>query len=141
MKRITIGLALCAVLVLTGIAVAKPPKGAVHGTFSKSLTLGDAALIKALSASNVYCFWSKGHVIVHITFRNHSIAHVTLTIEPKYTIRNGGTHGNGLTNWQDFGIDGNAFRAVFIDAKAPDGIPKNAPIGACQPDLIQIKAG
>jgi hypothetical protein len=78
---------------------------------------------------------------VHVSFRNHSIAHATLHVEPKYTIRNGGTHGNGITNWQDVGIDGNAFRAVFLDAKSPDGIPKNSPIGVCRPNLAMIDAG
>jgi hypothetical protein len=131
----------CALALTAGVAVAKPPKGAVHGRFSKALALGDAGLIKAISASNVYCFWSKGHVIVHISFRNHSIAHVTLHVEPKYTIRNGGTHGNGITNWQSVGIDGRAFRAVFLDAKSPDGVPKNSPIATCQPDLAMIEAG
>ena len=142
MKRVLVGVALTMVIALmAGVAVAKPPKGAVHGKFSKTLALGDSDLIRLLSASNVYCFWRKGHVIVHISFRNHAIAHVTLTIEPKYTIRYGGTHGNGLTNWQDVGINARGFRAVFLDAKAPDGVPKNSTISSCAPDLIDIKAG
>jgi hypothetical protein len=140
-RRIALVILAIAALATAGIAFAKPPKGAVHGTFSKSLALGDSNLIKLLSASNVYCFWSKGHVIVHITFRNHSVEHVTLSVEPKYTIRNGGTHGNGITNWQSVGINASAFRAVFLDAKAPDGVPKNSPIGSCRPDLADIESG
>lgn len=142
MRLIAVGaLLVCALALTAGVAVAKPPKGAVHGKFSKALALGDSGLINAVSASNVYCFWSEGHVIVHMSFRNHSIAHVTLHVEPKYTIKNGGTHGNGITNWQSVGIDGHAFRAVFMDAKSPDGVPKNSRIGACQPDLAMIEAG
>ncbi len=143
MKRTAVvSLAITALALTAGIAVAKPPKGAVHGTFSKSGSLGDSNLIRLLSASNVYCFWNnKGHVIVHITFRNHAVEHVTLHVEPKYTIRNGGTHGNGITNWQSVAIDAKAFRAVFLDAKAPDGVPKNSPIGSCRPDLADIESG
>ena len=50
-------------------------------------------------------------------------------------------HGNGFTNWQQVGINGRAFRAVFIDAKAPDGTPKNSPIVMCGPDLQDEKSG
>jgi hypothetical protein len=140
---LTIG-AMTVAMLLAASATAKPPKGAVHGTLDKSVAsiIGDKGLVRLLSASNVYCFWNnKGHVIVHITFRNHAVAHVTLTVEPRYTIRNGGTHGNGFTNWQYIGINAGAFRAVFIDAKAPDGVPKNSPIGSCRPDLQDEKAG
>jgi hypothetical protein len=141
-KRITLVLVAALAFGSVAVAIAKPPKGAVRGKFSKSLALGDSNLIRLLSASNVYCFWNnKGHVIVHITFRNHSIEHVTLHVEPKYTIRNGGTHGNGITNWQSVGINASAFRAVFLDAKAPDGVPKNSPIGSCRPDLADIQSG
>jgi len=130
-------------MLLASAVAAKPPKGAVHGKFDKSVAaiVGDKNLVRLLTASNVYCFWSKGHVIVHITFRNHAVEHVTLTVEPKYTIRNGGTHGSGFTNFKSIGINASAFRAVFIDAGAPDGVPKNSPIGSCRPDLQDEKSG
>ena len=141
MKLVALGAILLAVL--AGVATAKRPKGAVRGTFSKSPgnVVGDANLVRLLKASNVYCFWRKGHVIVHITFRNHAVEHVTLSVEPRYTIRNGGTHGDGISNIQSIGLNASAFRAVFIDAKAPDGVPKNSPIGTCRPYLFDEKSG
>jgi hypothetical protein len=141
---LTIGAVAIAMTLLAATATAKPPKGAVRGKFDKSVAqiVGDKNLVRLLNASNVYCFWNrKGHVIVHITFRNHAVEHVTLTVEPRYTIRNGGTHGSGITNWKSIGINASAFRAVFIDAGAPDGVPKNSPIGSCRPDLQDEKSG
>lgn len=94
-----------------------------------------------MSASNVFCVWSKGHVLVHISFRNRAVEHVTLHVYPRYTIRNGGMHGDGFTNVKSVGINASAFRAVYIDAGAPDGVPKNSPIGTCRPYLSDEKSG
>jgi hypothetical protein len=105
------------------------------------MSLGDQTLIDAIKGSNVYCFWSKGHVMVHVSFRNSSPEHVTLSVEPHYKVKRGAWHGSGLTNWQSIGINGGAFRAVFIDAGAPDGVPKNWPIAICNPDLSDIESG
>lgn len=59
MRRAAIVILSAAVLALAaGAAIAKPPKGAVRGIFSKSLALGDSNLIRLLSASNVYCLWN-----------------------------------------------------------------------------------
>jgi hypothetical protein len=140
---LTIVVLAVAMMLLAAAATAKPPKGAVHGKFDKSVgaIIGDKNLVRLLSASNVYCYWSKGHVFIHISFRNHAVEHVTLTVEPKYTIRNGGQHGSGFTNFKSIGINASAFRAVFIDAGAPDGVPRNSPIGSCRPDLQNEQSG
>jgi hypothetical protein len=45
-------------------------------------------------------------VLVHISFRNRAIAHVTLHVMPKYKIRDGGQHGSGLGSLEDIGVDG-----------------------------------
>ena len=130
-------------LLATATALAKPPKGAVRGRFNKSTCLAcDGSLVRLLSTSNVWCAWNKNnHVIVHVSFRNHAVEHVTLSVDPAYTIKNGGTHGDGITNLQSIGINGNAFRAVFIDAGKPDGVPAKSPIGVCKPHLFDEKSG
>jgi hypothetical protein len=128
-------------LAVTTTALAKLPKGAVRGTFDKTTALGDDNLVRLLTTSSVFCVWSKGHVLVHVSFRNRAVEHVTLHVIPRYTIRNGGTHGDGITNIKSVGINARAFRAVYIDAGAPDGVPKNSPIGKCRPYLWDEKSG
>jgi hypothetical protein len=80
-------------------------------------------------------------VIVHISFTNRAIGHVTLHVSPRYRIRGGGEHGSGLGSLEDIGIDAHAFRSVYIDAGKPKGIPAKSPISACTPYLFSIESG
>jgi hypothetical protein len=129
-------------LVGTGAALAKPPKGAVRGTFKTSTCVGcEGDLVARVSGRNVFCVWSKDHVMVHISFRNRAIAHLTLHVMPKYKIREGGQHGSGLGSLEDIGVDGKAFRSVWIDAGKPKGVPAKSPISSCEPYLFSLQTG
>ena len=64
-----------------------------------------------------------------------------MTIEPAYDILRGTTHGAGITNTKDFGVDGGAFRSLWIDAGKPKGVATRSVISRCHPSLFLIKSG
>ena len=123
--------------------MATPPKGAVRGTFNKGTCINctDPELLANLSASNVWCAWDKGHVILHINFVNHESAHVTVRVQPAYRIRNGGVHNAGFTAVKSVGINAGAFRSWFGDLGKPDGVAVNTPISICGPSLSELSIG
>ncbi len=142
MKRLTAAVAIAAAaLIGVTIAQANPPKGAVRGTFTIGITAQGDSLTKYMRWSNVFCVWSKDHVLVHVSGKNTSAEHVTVTIAPKYTIARGGAHGDGAGSWQDKGFDAGGFRSLWLDAGKPKGVAPKSPIAKCEPYLWSIKSG
>ncbi len=130
-----------AALTLPLAGLAKPPQGAVRGTFTIGILAQGDALTKYMRFSNVFCVWSRDHVIVHVSAKNTSAEHVTATISPKYWIARGGPHGDGFGSQQDKGFDGGEFRSLWLDAGKPKGVPAKTPIAKCTPYLFSIKSG
>lgn len=94
-----------------------------------------------MRASNVFCYWKKDHVIVHVNLKNTGAEHVTANVKPRYFIARGGEHGSGLTSGKDYGFDGGEFRALYVDAGKPDGVRPGSKIARCAPYLFTIKSG
>ena len=110
---------------------------AVPGQFSKDcgFTAGDESGCKALTASKVSCQWSGDQVEMSITFMNSLNAHVTVHVEPKYTLLNAGDHGTGITNYKDIGVDAGATRMWKEGLGSPSGVSGQPKITACSPEL------
>src|SRR5579871_3126874 len=91
-----------ACLVASGVSTARsltPIKGKVTGTFASAsgcFACGDMA--KYIHADRVWCAWQGDNVIIHVRFRNTSVEHLTVSWHPSYEVRNGGSHGDGLTS-------------------------------------------
>jgi hypothetical protein len=126
---------------VTATASVAKPRGAVAGKFTIGILAQTDQLSKYLKASNVFCFWKKDHVMVHVNLKNRAVEHITATVKPRYFIARGGEHGSGFTSAKDFGFDAGEFRALFIDAGKPDGVPPGSTIGRCAPYLYLIKSG
>jgi hypothetical protein len=116
----------------------------ISGSFDRSCgtCYGDPAgdLESRLATSDVYCGWQNGKVVVHVTVRNTSVEHVTMTWLPTYTVKNGGVHGNNVLFPENSGIDANATRQLLV-TQHPDGVPANSPLSACSPSFFNIKNG
>lgn len=99
---------------------------------------GDQDACKALRVSKVTCQWVGDSVRMTVAFHNRFGAHVTVHVEPKYRIKNGGTHGEGITNVEDVGLDSGETRTWDKDLK-PAGISGHPAITACIPgvDVLQ----
>lgn len=107
------------------------------GAFVKDCTavVGDNAACRALTVTHVTCAWDGDHVRVAATFANSLEAHVTVHVEPTYTLKNAGQHGDGLTNWTDVGVDAGATRAWTHDVGHPAGVKGTPAIRVCNPRL------
>ena len=115
--------------------------GVVRSPFaSKESCFACGDMIKYVSASNAWCGWKDGKVVVHVTFRNTSIEHLTIHWHPSYTIVGGGGHGDGLTSIQDAGIDAGATRQVFA-TQEPKGVPADSTIDECKPSYSTVDSG
>jgi hypothetical protein len=113
----------------------------VRGTFaSKSSCFGCGEMIRYVRADRVWCAWQGDNVIIHARFRNSSVEHITIHWHPSYSIRGGGSHGNGLSSLQDDGVNAHASRGVFIKQK-PEGVPKGTPIASCHPSFFNVESG
>lgn len=144
MRRAITGVSITGLIAVALVVVpaqAKPPKGSVRGTFTIGVLAQGDSLAKLMRFSNVFCVWSKDHVIVHVSAKNTSAEHVTATIQPKYTIVRGGAHGDGIGSQQDKGFDAGEFRSLWLDAGKPKGVPAKTPIEKCEPYLWSIKSG
>ena len=62
-------------------------------------------MVHYIHVDKVWCGWQDGQVILHVRFRNDSVEHVTVNWHPSYVIRDGGSHGTGLTSVQSSGVD------------------------------------
>jgi hypothetical protein len=141
MKR-TAGIAVLALALVVAVdGFAKPPKGAVPGRFTIGILAQGDDLTKFMRWTNAWCVWRGDHVIVHVSAKNTSAEHVTASIKPRYYIRRGGVHGDGITSIEDKGFDAGEFRSLWLDAGKPKGVPAKTPISRCAPYLFSIKSG
>ena len=69
-----------------------------------SLNGADKQALKALTWSNVYCGWDGDHVTVHIDFKSTLAAHLSVEVQPRYSIHNGGLHGTSVDSRTSFGV-------------------------------------
>ena len=146
MRKQTAGAAVvvAASLAFVAMAVASastPIHGKITGKFaSKSSCFGCGDLIKYVKADRVWCAWQGENVIIHVRFRNSSVEHLTIHWHPSYTIRGGGSHGEGFGSLQDHGVDAHAARGVYVKQK-PKGVPAGSPLSACKPSYSSVESG
>jgi hypothetical protein len=139
-------------LVIVGVASALTggghygPKDAIDGHLSKSCdsltgscTSPDAA--RALEASRVWCRWDGDHVVVHARLKNGMAARVSLSITPKYDIKNGGQHGTSFGGDISLSLNAGESRDWVGDAGSPEGVATGTPISSCKPHLDSIDIG
>jgi hypothetical protein len=120
---------------------ATPAQGRIIGRFaSASSCFGCGDLTKYIHADDVWCAWQGSNVIVHVRFRNASIEHVTISWHPSYTVRDGGSHGTGLTSIQSSGVNAHASRGVFVKQQ-PQGVPPGSPLASCDPSFSDVESG
>jgi hypothetical protein len=141
MRKAALLFMFAAALALVAIAAARPPRGAVRGTFTVGILAQSDQLSKFMRWNNIWCVWRGDHVIVHVSAKNTSAEHVTATIRPRYVIARGGVHGDGFSNAQDKGFDAGEFRSLWLDAGKPKGVAAHSPIARCAPYLFLIKSG
>ena len=146
MRRFTAVLlcGLAAAVALTSSALAgdsKPIQGKVIGHFGSAAScFGCGDMVKYVKADRVWCAWQGDNVIVHARFRNTSIEHITIHWHPSYTIRGGGSHGEGMSSLQDSGVNAHASRGMFVQQK-PKGVPAGSPISVCKPSFNSVESG
>lgn len=141
MKIATLVAATATALVVPATAEAKPPKGSVPGKFTISAGVDRQGLARYMTWTNVFCVWAKGHVLVHVSMKNRSAEHVTVSIGPRYYIARGGVHGDGFGSNQDKGFDAGGFRSLWLDAGKPEGVTPGATISQCAPFMRAIRSG
>jgi hypothetical protein len=143
-KRTVKALVTAACLVFVTSALAKnsePIHGKITGHFaSASSCLGCSDMVRYVKADRVWCAWQGDNVIIHVRFRNIAIEHITISWHPSYTIRGGGSHGEGLSSLQDSGLNARASRGVYVKQK-PKGVPAGSPLAVCKPSFSSVKSG
>ena len=97
-------------------------------------------MIRYVRADRVWCAWQGDNVVIHARFRNSSIEHITINWHPSYSIRGGGSHGDGFSSMEDSGVNAHASRGVFVKQK-PKGVPKGSPLSACHPSFSFVECG
>jgi hypothetical protein len=125
---------------MAGAALAQgksgPVTGKVAGYFHRNcLTCGGPD--KYIAASNVWCGWQDGHVVIHVTFHNRSVEGLKVTWHPSYTIRMGSDHGGGLTSLQDVKLAGGQTKSVLV-GQNPKDTPTSSAIGVCKPSFYLV---
>jgi hypothetical protein len=118
-----------------------PIHGKIIGSFaSASSCFGCGDMVKYVKADRVWCAWQGANVIIHVRFRNTSVAHATVTWHPSYEVRGGGAHGEGFSSLQDHGLNAHAARGVFVKQQ-PKGVPAGSPLASCKPSFFSVKSG
>jgi hypothetical protein len=120
--------------------------GTVEGALTRdSIALevasADKQALKRITWSNVFCGWDGSHVTVHIAFHNQLAAHVSVEVQPRYSIHNGGLHGTSIDNRTSFGVPANGTYVWWGNAGSPAGVTPGAKIGTCAPQLTNIGPG
>lgn len=134
--RTLVPLALCGVIAAGcggGGSGASIPAGYTNG-IGGSLA-GDGGV----TGSDVWCAWRGGHVWVHATLTNGSVASVNVQVTPSYDVEDGGTHGDSVAGSLSLptpDISGGGSVDWLGDAGAPTGIPAGATLSACHPDVV-----
>jgi hypothetical protein len=117
--------------------------GKVNGAMRPSiLCCQQKQAFKKLDVSDVWCGWSGENVVMHGTFRNGTAAHVTVQVQPNYTLKNAGIHGDGLTSQASVGIDASTTRNWSESIGTPEGgIKPGTPINKCAPEINDVELG
>lgn len=140
--KVVAALVVCLAVVASAYADSGYTGPKTPGTLKHSYFIsGDKEAIAKLKASSVFCRWIKGHVYLHISFRNRLGAHITVHVQPNYRLANAGLHGDGLGSQKDFGIDPGAFRAVYEDLGTPEGVSGHPRITVCGPEINGVDLG
>ena len=141
MRRALVIVSCAACLTFAASAVASPIHGKVKGHFASAAScLGCGDMVKYVHADKVWCAWQGNNVLIHVRFHNRSVEHITISWHPSYLIRNGGSHGDGLTSIQDSGVNRHATRVVVVKQQ-PQGVPAGSRIASCKPSFFEVKSG
>jgi hypothetical protein len=135
----TLALAAICLLSYPLVAVSKavgPVTGKISGVFHRDcLACGDSA--KYIVATNVWCGWRDGDVLIHVRFSNRSVEGLKVTWHPSYAIRNGSDHGDGLTSLQETKLNGGTSINVVV-RQNPKDTPTGAAIAVCKPSFFLV---
>jgi hypothetical protein len=103
------------------------PPGAVGGSFNTGSSI--------VSASQVWCRWSAddSHVVMHIRFENTGVEDVRISYYTRYTVTNGGTHGDSQTNLEVTDVPAGQTIIANDNAGTPSGVTPGSPLGSCEP--------
>ena len=113
----------------------------VHGAWKagcNQYSAGDLGACKAVHVTKVTCQWQGDDVHLSAVFKNTFSAHVTVHMNPTYTLKNAGLHGNGLTSTKDIGLDAGELRTFTVNQN-PEGVDSHPRISSCHPgvDVLQ----
>jgi hypothetical protein len=139
-KLIVFTIVISAMATISSASAAGPITGKILGKFHRNCLLCDGPLKTHIKTSKVWCAWQDGKVLIHVQMRNTSVEHVTVNWHPSYTIRNGGTHGDGLSSVQSNGFDAGEVRQL-IAKQDPKGVPDGSRLGVCKPSFQTIQSG
>ena len=114
--------------------------GKITGIFADCLTCLDDDLATRVGASDVWCAWKDGTVVIHTVMTNNSIDHVTVQWQPIYTILDGGQHGDAPSALQSVELDAGETRTLLV-SQSPKGVAPGAPLGLCAPAYLDITPG
>jgi hypothetical protein len=111
----------------------------VAGKFVRSGCFGCTNTDK-IATSDVYCGWDGKNAIVHVLFANSSAETLKVNWHPSYLIRNGTSHGTGLTSMKETKIAAGSTVEVF-NKQSPAGTTAGTPIAKCYPSFFNVQAG
>jgi hypothetical protein len=117
------------------------PKGSVEGKLGLDCGFGGCSDNDAkdkLKASDVWCRWSSSGVKLHVRLENGMNARIDVAIVPKYTIENGGDHGDSFGSDLTVPVNALGYTEAVLDAGSPEGVAAQTPIDKCEPHLEDV---
>ena len=108
-------------------------KGKWNGECNQ-FSAGDEDACKAIRVSRVTCQWREDKVVMTVVIRNTFGAHVTVHMNPIYTLDNAGKRGDGLTAVKDIGLDPGEVR-TYETEQEPKGVEGQPKITSCTPGV------
>lgn len=129
----------------SGTTAAKAPAKQAHptrvsGDFDKTCggllqECNSDEAAKKMSVSDVWCEWEGSHVNVHAVVSNGMNANVEFRIVPRYSIVDGGTHGQASGSDRPITVPAKSHGVFKVSGGHPVGVPDGAPIASCKPKL------
>lgn len=113
----------------------------VKGTWNgecNQFSAGDEDACKAIRVTKVTCQWRDDVMRMTVVIKNTFGAHVTVHMNPIYTLKNAGTRGNGITAVQDIGLDAGEVRTYETDQE-PKGVTGQPKISLCRPGIDTLQ--
>ena len=108
-------------------------KGKWNGDCNQ-FSAGDEDACKAIRVSRVTCQWREDKMVMTVVIRNTFGAHVTVHMNPIYTLDNAGKRGDGLTAVKDIGLDPGEVR-TYETEQEPKGVEGQPKITSCTPGI------